>query len=93
MNFKYIIIFSCDEDKLYVLDNVYVMQICCFIGDVKQLNLICQLDGIIVFIVDFIGVDMKKLLVDILVVVQVSIGDNVEIVENIVCYNLVIKGW
>ena len=93
MNFKYTITFSRDEDKLHAPDNAWVTQTRRSTGDVKQSNLIRQPDGTLAFVVDFTGEEMKKLAQDTPVTAQVSIGDNGEIVENVVRYNPVTQGW
>lgn len=93
LDFVYCLYWIMDEDELYDLKFFWVKQIMCLVGDVKQKNLICQQDGSIVLVVDFEGLVLKDLVLDVLVIIQVSIDSNVEVVENSLCYNLVLKGW
>ena len=93
MNFNYSITFSRDEDKLHDPNSAYVTQTRRSLGDVKQANLVRQPDGTTAFVIDFTGIDMKKLPADTPVTAQTSIGDNGEIVDSQLRYNPIIKGW
>lgn len=93
MNFNYSITFSRDEDKLHAPDSAYATQTRRSLGDVKQANLVRQPDGTTAFVIDFTGIDMKKLPEDTPVTAQTSIGENGEIVDSQLQYNPTIKGW
>lgn len=85
--------FSMDEPGLHDPELAWVEQTRLSTGDVKQSNLIRQPDGSTALIVDFVGPNLAKLPADAPVSTQVSVDDNVELVENNLRHNPVNKGW
>ncbi|QXH47092.1 glucan biosynthesis protein G [Pseudomonas xanthosomatis] len=81
------------EDQLHAQDLGWVKQTLRSSGDVKQANLIRQLDGSVALLVDFVGTNLAALPADANVRSQVSTGDNAEVVENNLRYNPETKGW
>jgi glucans biosynthesis protein len=81
------------EDQLHAQDLGWVKQTLRSSGDVKQANLIRQLDGSVALLVDFVGPNLAALPADAAVRSQVSTGDNAEVVENNLRYNPETKGW
>ncbi|MEJ5863978.1 glucan biosynthesis protein G [Pseudomonas farsensis] len=81
------------EDQLHAQDLGWVKQTLRSSGDVKQANLIRQLDGSVALLVDFVGTNLAALPADAAVRSQVSTGDNAEVVENNLRYNPETKGW
>lgn len=93
MAFGYRLHFSMDEPALHDPALAWVEQTRLSTGDVKQSNLIRQPDGSTALIVDFVGPNLAKLPADAPVSTQVSVDDNVELVENNLRHNPVSKGW
>lgn len=93
MEVAYRLHFSMDEAALHDPKLAWVEQTRLSAGDVKQSNLIRQPDGTTALIVDFVGPNLAKLPADAPVSTQVSVDDNVELVENNLRHNPVNKGW
>lgn len=85
--------FTMDEPELHDPELAWVKQTRLSAGDVKQSNLIRQPDGSTALIVDFVGPNLAELPADAPVSTQVSVDDNVELVENNLRHNPVTKGW
>jgi glucans biosynthesis protein len=62
-------------------------------GEVRQANLIRQLDGSTVLLVDFTGSTLAALPADTPVRAQVTVSDNAELIENTLQPNPAIQGW
>lgn len=93
MDFAYRLHWTTDEAALHPADSAWVKQTLRSTGDVKQSNLIRQVDGSVAYLVDFEGPSLKALPEDAPVRSVVSVGDNAELVENSVRYNPETQGW
>ncbi len=93
LNLEYRLHFTMDEPALHDPKLAWVKQTRLSAGDVKQSNLIRQPDGSTALIVDFVGPNLAELPADAPVSTQVSVDDNVELVENNLRHNPVSKGW
>jgi len=93
VEFAYRLHFSMDEPALHDPELAWVEQTRLSTGDVKQSNLIRQPDGSTALIVDFVGPNLARLPADAPVSTQVSVDDNVELVENNLRHNPVSNGW
>jgi len=93
MEFNYRLHWTKDENSIHSPDLGWVKQTLRSTGDVKQSNLIRQLDGSVAFLVDFEGPVLAKLGEDPAIRSQVTTDDNTELVENNLRYNPEIKGW
>ena len=93
LDFSYRLHFTMDEPALHDPALAWVKQTRLSTGDVKQSNLIRQPDGSTALIVDFVGPNLAELPEDAPVTTRVSVDENGELVENILRYNPVTKGW
>jgi glucans biosynthesis protein len=93
MSFDYRMHWTTDERALLPSSVAWVKQTLRTAGEVKQKNLIRHLDGSTGLLVDFEGPDMVKMKPDAAVTAQVSVGDNAEVLTNMLQRNPVIGGW
>ena len=93
MDFNYRLHWTMDESAIHSPDLGWVKQTLRSTGDVKQSNLVRQLDGSVAYIVDFEGPVLAKLGNDPAIRSQVTTDDNTELVENNLRFNPETKGW
>jgi glucans biosynthesis protein len=93
MDFNYRLHWTRDEAAIHSPDLGWVKQTLRSTGDVKQSNLVRQLDGSVAYLVDFEGPVLAKLGNDPAIRSQVTTDDNTELVENNLRYNPETKGW
>ena len=93
MQFAYRMHWTTDEAALHGQDNAWVRQTFNTAGELMQPNLIRKLDGSTALLVDFEGPVLAKLAENAVVTAQVSVGDNAELLENVLERNTAIKGW
>ena len=93
MQYAYRMHWTTDEAALHGQDNAWVRQTFNTAGELMQPNLIRKLDGSTALLVDFEGPVLAKLPADAAVTAQVSVGDNAELLENVLQRNTAINGW
>ena len=93
MSFDYRMHWTTDERALLPANVAWVKQTLLTAGEVKQKNLIRHLDGSTGLLVDFEGPELAKLPANAPVTAQVSVGDNAEVLTNMLQRNPVIGGW
>lgn len=91
--FAYRMHWTTDEAALHGPDNAWVRQTFNAAGELMQPNLIRKLDGSTALLVDFEGPVLAKLPDNAAVTSQVSVGDNAELLENVLERNTAIQGW
>ena len=82
-----------DEKAIHSPDLGWVKQTLRSAGDIRQSNLIRQLDGSVAFQIDFVGPILASMPEDKTIRSQVTTDTNTELVENNLRYNPVTKGY
>jgi periplasmic glucans biosynthesis protein len=82
-----------DEAARYPKNIARVKDTLYSLGDVRQANLVRQLDGSISYVIDFVGGELAKLSPQQGVKPYLSISDNGELVNSELIYNPIDKGW
>ena len=93
MRHDYRIHWTMNEPALIEKDVGWVKQTLRTDGEIRQANLIRHLDGSTALIVDFEGPVLARLSPDAPVGAEVSVGDNAELMENVLQRNPAIQGW
>ena len=93
MKFDYRMHWTMNEPALIDKNIGWVKQTLLTPGEIMQKNLIRHLDGSTGILVDFEGPALANLPSSAAVSAQVSIGDNAEIIENVLQRNQPINGW
>jgi len=93
MRHDYRIHWTMNEPALLEKEVGWVKQTLRTDGEVRQANLIRHLDGSTALIVDFEGPVLAKLPSNAAVGAEVSVGDNAELLENVLQRNPAIQGW
>jgi len=89
----YTIHWTMDERGVFAKDLAWVKQTLRTAGEITQKNLIRHLDGSLGFVIDFEGGPLASLPPDTPVQAQFSVGDNAEVIENVLQPNPVTKGY
>lgn len=93
ISFDYRLHWTMDEKAIHSPDLGWVKQTLRSAGDIRQSNLIRQLDGSVAFQIDFVGPILASMPEDKTIRSQVTTDTNTELVENNLRYNPVTKGY
>ncbi len=89
----YTIHWTMDERGVFTKDLAWVKQTLRTAGEITQANLIRHLDGSLGFVIDFEGGPLANLPPNTPVQASYSVGDNAEVIENVLQPNPVTKGY
>jgi glucans biosynthesis protein len=93
VDFNYRLHWTMDEKSIHSPDLGWVKQTLRSAGDIRQSNLVRQLDGSVAFQIDFVGPILASMPEDKTIRSQVTTDTNTELVENNLRYNPVTKGY